>query len=622
MAESQNADRAESLSSPMTFPRRKRRAVVGVAIVLLMLFAAIWWLPRPKPTTEPVNYVRNADGSFSTDSDGASDSGLEIAFDAGQLNASNNISTTSSSSHSGTTWFACDSILVMNHSDHLLVQRATDSLVEQLKSSGEFQSVRYYPTGHLPEPGISKPDLYLTMDLQSLEESGVASTQIEASIKANLGFAPARSNHSYFDSQSLPIVAFNANISLEHRSTYTGIESSGAKFRTHGQNIAEALAKDIVDKIKDLREKFPSRPELPSSFRPNWVKAPEFQFLSDFDAQQFVSVHGLFLKNETFWRVEGVDIGEALLTAIHSELEDADWRGELSGDRFQYVRMSTDGQILTAFTEREGFRSGANTADIQEPKAQQFWIHYQSLFTKSERSAAFEELLTEETPSTSTLLALKQMGTSEQTARIIELLKDHPPATVDGWVVLARHYFSRDQNTEAIEAIQCAHLLHQLKRGSDDQIRSLLKKHKLERSKVLVVTSRALAAVGAVDATNLTEPVELEIGPEQLAAIAAQNAEGKWHIVALAFGPVNPATGGTVDHTLIRIANFGSSWTNGTWFQRGDTERIEKLGDTKVMMRTLQRPEAKFPHKVIFEPVTETSDESAAGDSNANTPDK
>lgn len=550
--------------------------------------------------TEPVNYVRNADGSLSAEPTDAENFGLELAIDAGQLEATNNIGTASTSSHSGSAWFACDNISVINQSDDLLLQRTADRLVGILKDSGQFQSVRYYPTGHLPKPGIRRPDLFLTLNLGSLKETGIATTKIEAVINANLGAAPFQSNRSYFDSQSIPVVRFNAQINLDHRSTFTGIESSGAKFRTQGASIAASLAEHISKKIGELREKHSSAPKLPASMEPAWVQADQFQFLNQFDAKQFVSTHGSLLKNETYWQVEGVNIGESLLTAIHTELKAADWTGEPTGDQLQYVRMSCDGKILTAFTERQSFGSDRKTKSNKQLETERFWIHYQSLLTKRERHAAYEDLLSEKPVRTSTLLALKGMGTSAQMNRVIDLLKENPPATASGWVELAQHYFARDQKDKGVQAIQCAHLLHQLKQGDDRRIMSLVKKQKLDRSKVLVVTEECLSALGIVDATKLKAPVELDIGPERMAAVAAKRADGKWDVVALVFGSVNPATGGSVEHTFSRKASYGSSWSTGTWHETGDSERIEKLGELNVMMKTVQESGTRCPSKVIF----------------------
>lgn len=154
MTETPDFNSSEPLKSSANSPRIWKKVAFALFTVALVLIGTAFWLPSPKVTTEPVNYVRNPDGSFSVDGEELPDSGLELAINAGKLKATNNFSSGSSLSHSGPGWFGSDSIMVINHSDHLLLQRASDSLVEGLKKDGRFQSVQYYPTGTVPEPGV------------------------------------------------------------------------------------------------------------------------------------------------------------------------------------------------------------------------------------------------------------------------------------------------------------------------------------------------------------------------------------------------------------------------------------------------------------------------------------
>lgn len=599
MAESHEVDTADS---PPSKSRQKRKALIVVASSLLLLFAVIWWMPRPNVVTQPVSYVRNADGSFS--SEPANDrSGFEVAMDAGQLSATNSISMVSNSSHSGAAWFACDTILVLNQSDNLLVQQSADRLVEELKSSGQFQSVRYYPTGHQPEEGIEKPDLYLVLNLESLEETGIATTAIHAVINANLGVAPARSSNTYIDSQTDPTVNFNSQIELDHRSNFVGVESSGAKFRAQGASISKALAEHMLKRIKDLKDDHPSPGKLPDILRPAWVKADQFQFLKQFDAKQFSSTHGPFLKNDTFWQVEGINISDRLLNAVHDELKPAGWKGDTGDIGRQYLRMSRDGQILTVFTERQTFGSTSDIDAKKQSKIDRFWIHNQTVLTKKERHEAYDNLLSQESVNVSTLLALKQMATSDQLNQVIEKFKDDPPAIVSSWVELAKYHFARKQKTEGLAALRCAHLLHRLLRGNDQQIDRLMDDQKISQTQIRSVTKDTLEALGIFDATTLAEPIELEIGPERIAALAAKTTNNKWRFVAYVFGPQDVT--GAVEYTFVQLEDHGAMWSNGTWEFSGDHTRTVDLGEHRVTMKTIQDPGSAYPSKVIFAPASQ-----------------
>lgn len=342
------------------------------------------------------------------------------------------------------------------------------------------------------------------------------------------------------------------------------------------------------------------RQPLPKSMVPQWEKADQFRFLEQFHAKQIVSAHGPFLKNETFWQVQGVNVGQDLVNVIHVELKAEHWQGKPSGGESPYLRMSRDGQILTVFADPQNFSLDRAADSETEFTIDRFWIHNQSLLTKKERQAAFDDLLAEEPINLSTLLASKGMATPAQMNQVIDQLKDNPPVTQAAWVELAKHFFAKKQQDKGIAAIQCAHLLNLLKHASDSEIRSLVKNQKLVRAKVLVVTEESLDTLGIVNANQLTKPVGLEIGPGRMAAVASENSDGTWNLLGLVFGPENPAMGGTVEYTLTRVASYGASWSTGTWHSSEDHERIEKLGDIQVKLKTIQEQGTRCPSKVIF----------------------
>lgn len=608
MTESDDFNSAQPLETADSSTPRWRKILLGSLAVVTLLFGAAYWLPSPKVTIEPVNYVRNADGSFSVEGSKNETSGVHLAFDSGTLNATNSVSFTSGVAHSWPGWFPSKSIMVVNGSDHLLVQRAADSLVEGLKKDSHFQSVQYYPTGTAPQIGRELPDLFVTINLESIEFNGLTSSELEARLNVTVGTELFDSKHSYSDNQSLPLVEFNGTMRLTHQSTLSGIESSGARYRMQGQNIGERLAKGITERLAEIRKEHQPSPVLPIAFHPAKQEIPEFDFLKNVESKLELSGYGPMVKNKTIWRV-GVKPSEAsLLKSIHAELHAADWKGSEPEQDVRYLRMSTDGQVLTACFVSKTPQFGNDSEDAKTDQEQTYWISYQSLLTKSERTAAYESLLTDEADNGSVLLALKGMATPDQYSRMIARLKTDPPTTVEGWTTLASDYFRKKQSEEAIHALQCAHVLSKLKQGKDNTIHSLISKHKLTKNDVLKITPEALKAVGVINATELQGEVQVKSGPERMAAIAAQNRRGGWDIVALQFDSPNPNTNGTVEHTYLRVSDGGSSWTQGTWHSTGRWEQFETIGDLKIRVSTTQSPEKQFPDFVNFDVVSRNAE--------------
>jgi hypothetical protein len=99
--------------------------------------------------------------------------GLHFNAHVGVLKSQNNTSTGSSESHSNPAFLADRSLVIFNRSNHVLMERIGTELLEQLKADSHFDRVAYYPAGQLPEAGAEAPDLWLSINLDSIAESGI-----------------------------------------------------------------------------------------------------------------------------------------------------------------------------------------------------------------------------------------------------------------------------------------------------------------------------------------------------------------------------------------------------------------------------------------------------------------
>ncbi len=308
-------------------PQRSRawRWVRIGLLFLLVAFLAVWNLLPPGVVREPVVMGRGDDGKLHEQSP-EQDVGLHFNAHVGALKSQNNTTTVSSESHSNPAFFADRSLVILNLSDHVLMERIGTELLEQIKADNQFDRIEYYPAGLGPEIGAEAPDLFLSLSLESIEESGIIGRSLKATVAATLGRSPNASNHSVNDHLSPPIVTLNANISVDHESSLTGIESSSAAYSQQGKDIAKHLITAVSSKLKSLREKCQSLPNLPSSLHPEFVAAPEFEFLKRLNAIRQTSVHGFMFHNETFWQFTSTEAVEPLLTALRDELSKSDWQ--------------------------------------------------------------------------------------------------------------------------------------------------------------------------------------------------------------------------------------------------------------------------------------------------------
>ena len=170
-------------------PRRPRFRTV--AIVLAVLFLGVWFLSPAGTVESPVRLERDADGQLQEISE-PQDSSLHFGAHLTSLSASNQTVTGSSSSHPNPAWFRCESILIVNRSDHLLMKRIGESVVEKLKQDPHLDRIDYLPQGHLPEAGRLAPDLVVTLRLESIDASGITGRKLKAKIVKNKVAPPFR----------------------------------------------------------------------------------------------------------------------------------------------------------------------------------------------------------------------------------------------------------------------------------------------------------------------------------------------------------------------------------------------------------------------------------------------
>lgn len=536
-------------------PKRSRwRRRLALAFLLIVgIIIGLWCLPSPNTTDKPVTYTRNPDGSYSSTAEDPGDSTLSIH--AAKIEARNNSSRASSSVHSGADFLAARSITVINLSDSLLMKRAADELVSELKKNGNFESVTHLPAGFTPERGSLKSDLYLTLDLTKQHSAGVAPSRLEADIVVQFGPSPISSNHSYSSSLSQPILEFHSRMQLEHRSELTGLESSGAKFKLQGDNIGQAIAKGILGELADKRKEEKTLPNLPSGFHPDWVPAPEFSFLTEFSAEEFLSFSGCCLFNETLWHIEDLPSADPLFDSAYSELKELGWQGSRESAAQRYLRMTDGAESLELFPVK-------SDGQLSAPSDSEYWVRYRRVLNRNEQQDLFGQMLSESPPRTSTLLELQRLASSAQRNTLMDLVETAPPSTASAWLGLANRYLKNEEQEKAIAALQCAKLIDRVTADRfSGQINSLIKKHKLD-SKLMEPNEQTFAKLGIPRFTDASSDFTIPISGESLTAVYTTNEQGQYEVDGLKLTP--SASGTNAEFEVVAFSVAPSTYSRST----------------------------------------------------------
>lgn len=460
-----------------------RRIKFGLLIVFVV-FLAVWNLLPPDVVREPVVLGRGVDGTLQELPPKPPGNRLHFNAQAGALQAQNTTFTGGTESYSDPAFLADHSLMILNLSDHVLMERIGTELLGRLRMDSRFDRLAYYPLGHSPEAGTEAPDLVLSINLESIEESGIAGRTLKARVKMTLGSSLVASHYSVNDHLSPPIVSLNVINTVEHQSSMTGIESSSAKYTLQGQDIAKQIANAVSDKLKTLREKFRLMPKLPAALRPEFVAAPEFEFLKRLQATRRTSFHGFMFHNETFWQFSSSENAEPLLTSLRDELQASGWRIdhlETKPGQGIHLRAEKESAILEVFPIENRFHQ---PVEIKEPRGP---VHYQVRYlhrmNAAELHAVVAELLSAPKPDVEMLLLLNRFGSADQRQQTIKLIAEHPPRSVDAWLLLAGAAAGKNDVDACRRSLVRATLLLRTVTNPGDyeqRIKNLAKQQKIE----------------------------------------------------------------------------------------------------------------------------------------------
>jgi len=491
-------------------PKIPRKAIaLAVLLGLLTPVAYAWYFLPPDVIAEPTHFHRDDSGALVPDENSSGD-GSRLKAQLGRLKARNNTVMVSSETHSNPAFLAASRLLIVNESDHLLIARVATSLLNQLKDDSQFSEIDYFPHGELPETGKVAPDLYLMLDLKSIDESGLIGRDLKAQVIAHFGTTLADSNYNVHDDQSPPTVGMSADIEVDHESSLLGVESSAAAYTQQGDDIAKQISGHLLGKLKDLREKHSPLPEMPTSLYPGWAPAPDFAFLDQLHASRLTGVHGLMLRNESLWEYEPLDDPITTVTRIRDTLLADGWTENnfytKSEEHFS-LQMSKGDATFNVFPEKESSRvrlqptvSGDGDEAAASPPLKHF-VRYRDRQAHAEIRTVVDELFAADPPDIPILLAMQKNWQGDQHSRAIQLIEDSGVRSTNAWLLVAESYSKRKDIEGTRRALDCCRFLARTLTDAGDvdrRIKKIAQKHKIDMGKPGVPDEGLLKKLGFV----------------------------------------------------------------------------------------------------------------------------
>ncbi|MFG0250632.1 MAG: hypothetical protein ACF8OB_17240 [Phycisphaeraceae bacterium JB051] len=386
--------------SPSAKPwyRRKVAKVVGsVLLILLVSLVLVTFVPAPKDS----NVVP------------------ELKLQATKIQASNSMSHSYSTNHSGKSMFLCRRIMLINRSDHPIMQGVESLLTDKLIALMPIEQITVIDANAKTpwlEDGQLVPDMYLTLDMPQFKESGLLVTgrDVQAKVTAHFSQQLGNSTWGYSDDMTPPVIRLNANMQLDHKSTSTGYESANAQYDSVIKDITEQLSKTIIKLIDEKAKGFGGAVQIPDALIPAYKPVIADLPLPDHPTlKKLHSSHGLLRHNLTTWfaQPQNPEVSAAMFEKLHQQFKDAGWRI----NAYRVRKDENSGTYLRAFKDRAMVEAFEVRQDSKIPagKPVDVFIRYSDSMDRDDLKPIYAQLLAENGLSMTTWLYFYQTMSRE-----------------------------------------------------------------------------------------------------------------------------------------------------------------------------------------------------------------
>ncbi|NLX20081.1 MAG: hypothetical protein GXY55_00215 [Phycisphaerae bacterium] len=374
-------------------------------LISIAAAAAVQFIPLSSAGRSPFTLVRDAATGRMLREGGSGRAGLSL--NASVLSAESNSTSVSSVSSGFQAALMCGHLTLLNLSDHPLMHGVGEDLAHRLGELPAVRKVDYFPANSSPPPGSRRPDLLLTLDLGTIDETTLpAYRQLEAEVRVNVtsDVWPGNRTHT-FTPATPPVISLNWTLTLQHRSRTVGYESANARRRVASQNIAEEVGGSLGKQLDQWQEEHGLLQELPEGFYGPYREARDVPFADEPACRQMLSLSGLFEHNRTIWLIEDPRETPVVIDELRRKLEATGWttrsQSPASGEVTD-LRLRQGDRALEIFPEQ---RQDA----VPEPTTGRIIILYHEPVSPEARCAALAARL-DELPTAETLLRFEPMA--------------------------------------------------------------------------------------------------------------------------------------------------------------------------------------------------------------------
>ncbi|HEX7576926.1 MAG TPA: hypothetical protein VF430_02685, partial [Verrucomicrobiae bacterium] len=382
-------------------------------------------------------------------------------------------------------------------------------LQQRLKNSPFIEQLQLTDQPYINTNAGPVPDLFLTVDLAELEQSGIVSSTMKALVTASLGNTPWQSSYYTSDATTAPLVSFEWKASIDSETTFTGVRTD--RYADAARSIADDLAKNIIKQIEEFAGKYPALPELPREFYGPYQPVADLDCLKEFHARRVGSFSGLFTHNETFWSFPTTTNPVPQLARIVRQLEAAGWKitGNQMTNSWDHRIAGNNGDARLEIFRQRNERMSLSHSD-KPPAHFDFVAHYRKPFSREERESVLEKLFTTSAP-VEKLLPFVNALTQEQRGKFYDLAEKSPGTSPQACLQLAQYYLNQKRTNDAVHLLlRTKALAATLKDATplNSSLEAMVKKISPRKELKLEITPDLCRELGFLELTNLTQTIE------------------------------------------------------------------------------------------------------------------
>ena len=564
-------------NSPAPAVRRPTvlKILAGVIFLVAIFVFYVTFVPSPRVALGVLSVTADANSSDGYRQVGELSDKAAWSANASTLNATRNVSTTSSSSSSNGTRFFGRTLAIYNEDNDLLMERIGLDVFETLRNQELFDTLHYLPAGERLADGERLPEVFVTLDMKSWNEQGLPGRRTyDGELVVTAGNQYRGSSHYYNSTMTPPQLSFRSQITIDYDATQTGFETSGVRYQAVSRDLANKIVKQLGKLLDDMANKHAVPGKIPDAFYPTYIPPPSFDFIEPLQAKTLVNGHRFMSPTEAVWQVTKKGSPQDAIAAVTKSLTDLGWNISDDGSQEIYLRASHRNEVLTVFSENDG-RGPPRVDDVKQPS---IFITYR----RSMNGKSFDKAITQliQSDASESTLVMFQQHWYRYSELIDQYFNEHHPTHPDTWLQLARLRKTSDPEA-AIRALLNASALRRIitQQSPDSSMKKLAEELGMKEFPKQVSSS----TISSLGLHALTSSGELELTIRDHGQAIIYLGEHKDRQTWLILSPAHKRGSGAEYPLRIQTVQLGDGVTSRSDQTIGDqANKRERLCATRV----------------------------------------